>query len=65
MLGRGPLLGQTHDVVGAIILAVVLVVVFPVVVALSGAGAAGILGFFLKKEGEAANEGSELIELNR
>ncbi len=51
--------------VGAIVLAVVLVVVFPVVVALSGAGAAGVLGFFLKKEGEAVNEGSELIELNR
>ncbi|HEU5151531.1 MAG TPA: hypothetical protein VFU19_13590 [Iamia sp.] len=50
---------------GAIALAVVLVVVFPVAVALSGAGAAGILGFFLKKEGEAANEGSELIDLNR
>jgi len=50
---------------GAIALAVLLVVVFPIVVALSGAGIAGILGFFLKKEGEAANEGSELIELNR
>jgi hypothetical protein len=50
---------------GAIALAVVLVVVFPVVVALSGAAGAGILGFFLKKEGEASNEGSELIELNR
>ena len=81
MLGRRPLIasprptpgrfagcraiGQDGRVVGAIILAVVLVIVFPVVVALSGAGAAGILGFFLKKEGEAAHEGSELIELNR
>ncbi len=50
---------------GAVLIAVILVVVFPVAVALSGAGMAGVLGFFLKKEGEAANEGSELIELNR
>ncbi|QYG94724.1 hypothetical protein HC251_21325 [Iamia sp. SCSIO 61187] len=51
--------------IGAIIIAVVLVVVIPVGVALSGGAIAGTLGFFLKKEGEAANEGSELIELNR
>ena len=50
---------------GAIALAVILVVVFPVVVALSGAAAAGILGYFLKETGEVLNEGSELIELNR
>ncbi|MGI8937714.1 MAG: hypothetical protein ACR2JF_05760 [Iamia sp.] len=50
---------------GAIILAVILVVVFPVVVALSGAIGAGILGHFLKETGEVVNEGSELIELNR
>jgi hypothetical protein len=50
---------------GAIVLAVVLVVVFPVVVALSGAGAAGILGFFLKGDAEKRHEGSELVELNR
>lgn len=51
--------------IGAVIIAVVLVIVIPVGVALSGAVVAGILGFFLTKEGEAANEGSELIELNR
>ena len=50
---------------GAIALAVVLVVVFPVVVALSGAGAAGILGFFLKGDAEKRHEGSELLDLNR
>ncbi len=50
---------------GAIIIAVILVVVFPVVVALSGAVGAGILGYFLKETGEVVNEGSELIELNR
>jgi hypothetical protein len=52
-------------VVGAIVLAVILVVVFPVVVALSGAGAAGILGFFLKGDAEKRYEGSELIDINR
>jgi hypothetical protein len=57
--------GQDGGVIGAIILAVILVIVIPVGVAMSGAAIAGILGFFLKKEGEAANEGSELIELNR
>ncbi len=48
-----------------IILAVVLVIVFPITVALSGAVASGVLGFFLKQNGETVNEGSELIELNR
>lgn len=52
-------------VVGAIVLAVILVLVFPVAIAMSGAVASGILGFFLKETGEVANEGSELIELNR
>ncbi len=65
MLGLGPAVGQNHAVVGAIVLAVVLVVVFPVVVALSGAGAAGILGFFLKGDAEKRFEGSELIDINR
>ncbi|HEX7134546.1 MAG TPA: hypothetical protein VF228_18370 [Iamia sp.] len=50
--------------IGAIVLAVILVVVFPVVVALSGAGAAGILGFFLKGDADTRYEGSELLDLN-
>lgn len=50
---------------GAIALVVALLIVFPVTIALSGAGMAGVLGFFLKKEGEAVNEGSELIDLNK
>jgi hypothetical protein len=56
--------GQDVGVIGAIVLAVVLVVVFPVVVALSGAGAAGILGFFLKDDADKRHEGSELLDLN-
>lgn len=61
---RGAGVGQDGGVVGAIVLAVILVVVFPVVVALSGAGAAGVLGFFLKGDADARHEGSELLDLN-
>jgi hypothetical protein len=56
--------GQDGGMAGGIALAVVLVIVFPVVVALSGAGAAGILGFFLKGDADARHEGSELLDLN-
>ena len=49
---------------GAVILAVILVVVIPVSVVMTGAVAAGILGWALKANGEATNEGSELIDLN-
>lgn len=58
-------MGHDGGVSGAIALVVILVVVFPIVVALSGAVMAGILGYFLKETGEAVNEGSELIALNR
>lgn len=51
--------------IGAIALAVVLVIVFPVAFAMSGGAAAAILGHFLKQTGETVNEGSELIELNK
>ncbi len=50
---------------GAVAIIIVLVVAIPVGVLISGGVMAGVLGFSLKKEGEAANEGSELIELNR
>jgi hypothetical protein len=52
-------------VAGAVAIIIVLVIAIPVGVLVSGGVFAGILGFSLKKEGEAANEGSELIELNR
>jgi len=52
-------------VIGAIVIAVILVLVIPVGVALSGAVGAGVLGHVLKRTGEELNEGSELIELNR
>jgi hypothetical protein len=51
-------------VLGGIILVLVLLV-FPVVVAMSGAIAAAILGWSLKDDAEQVHAGSELIELNR
>jgi hypothetical protein len=49
---------------GALIITVILVVVIPVSVILTGAVVAGILGWSLKDNGEATHEGSELIDLN-
>ena len=49
---------------GAIIIAVVIVIAIPVAVMMTGAVVAGILGWALKDNGEAVNEGSELIDLN-
>jgi hypothetical protein len=50
---------------GAILMAIVLVVVIPVAVGMSGAVVAALLGWSLKEDADARNEGSELIELNR
>ena len=49
---------------GAAIITIVLLVVIPVGVILTGAAVAGILGWALKDNGEATHEGSELIDLN-
>jgi hypothetical protein len=49
---------------GALVITVILVVVIPVSVILTGALVASILGWALKDNGEASHEGSELIDLN-
>ena len=49
---------------GAIILAVIIVIAIPVSVAMTGAIVAGILGWSLKENGVATHEGSELIDLS-
>ena len=49
---------------GAVIIVVVLAIVVPVAICMSGAAAAGILGFFLKDAVEKDHEGSELVDLN-
>ena len=50
---------------GAIIIAVILLVLIPVGVCMSGGIIAGILGWALRDNGEQTHEGSELIELNK
>lgn len=50
---------------GAVILAVILLVVIPVSVCMTGGIVAAILGWALRDNGEATHEGSELIELNQ
>ena len=49
---------------GAVIIAVVILVIIPVGVCMSGGVIAAILGWALRDNGEATNEGSELVELN-
>ena len=49
---------------GALIIAVIILVLIPVAVCMSGGVVAGILGWALKDNGEATHEGSELIDLN-
>lgn len=49
---------------GALILAVIILVVIPVSIAMTGAIVSGILGWALKDNGETTHEGSELIELS-
>lgn len=61
----GQLTGDHEPMAGVVVIVAVLLVAIPVGVLVSGAVAAGLLGWSLKTEGEAANEGSELIPLNK
>lgn len=49
---------------GAIILAVIIIVAIPVTICMTGAAVAAVLGWSLHDNGETSNEGSELIDLN-
>lgn len=49
---------------GAIILAVIIIVAIPVAVLMTGGIVAAILGWSLKDNGEATHEGSELVDLS-
>jgi hypothetical protein len=56
-----------HDgavVIGAVILAVIIVIAMPVAFMLSGAAVAALLGWSLKTEAEETHPGSELLETN-
>lgn len=48
---------------GALIIVAILLV-FPIIVGLSTAGLAALLGFLLNKDAEVRHEGSELLETN-
>ena len=50
---------------GPLIIAVVIVLILPVVFLVSGAIIAAITGYFLRQNGVATHEGSELIDLNK
>ena len=63
-LAPAPLVGEDGAMPGVIIIAVVLVVVMPVSVLMSGAVASALLGYFLKDEADTSHEGSELLETN-
>ena len=48
---------------GAIAIVVVLLI-FPTLVLMSGGVASAVLGFFLQRDGEIRNEGSELLQID-
>ncbi len=52
---------QTGSMIGAVLMILLLVVVMPVGILMSGALAAALLGGFLKKDVDNAHEGSELL----
>ena len=59
-----PFAGTLPHMIGAIIIAVVLVVVIPVGFLMTMALPAGVLGFLLKSRAEAIHPDSELIDTN-
>jgi hypothetical protein len=58
-------LGKDACVIGALVLAVVLVFALPVGFLVSGGIGSAIMGWLLKEHAEATHEGSELIATNR
>ena len=50
---------------GAVIVAIIIVIVIPVSLMMSGAVVAGLLGWSLKDDAAERYEGSELVDLNK
>lgn len=50
--------------VGAVVIALVVLLVLPIGFLLGGAALSGILGYFLNRDAEERNEGSEYLDLN-
>jgi hypothetical protein len=57
--------GEDHGVIGAAIIVVVLLVLIPVGVLMSGGAFAAVLDALLTKHAEDENEGSELLAIDR
>jgi hypothetical protein len=57
--------GEDDRMAGAVLIAIVLVIVIPVAVCVTGAAVAALLGWSLKNDADARNQGSELIELDK
>jgi hypothetical protein len=57
--------GQDDLVTGAVIVAVIIVIVLPVTLMVLGTVVAGLLGWSLKDDAEDRYAGSELIDLNK
>ena len=55
---------QTASMLGAVLMILLLVIVMPIGILVSGAVAASLLGGLLKKDADASHEGSELLELS-
>lgn len=56
--------GRLSFMIGPILIILVLLAALPITFFVMGTVIAVILGHFLTKDGEARNEGSELIDLN-
>ena len=56
--------GEPVYMLGAVLMIILLVVVMPVGILVSGAVAASLLGGLLKRDVDAAHEGSELLEVS-
>jgi nitrogen fixation-related uncharacterized protein len=52
-------------VAGAIVVAIIIVILIPVSLMMSGAVVAGLLGWALKDDAAERYEGSELVDLNK
>ena len=50
---------------GTVVIIILLVLVVPVAIIMSGLVASALLGFVLKNEVDAVHDGSELLELSR
>jgi len=61
---RSPLLERRSSSMPGAIILVLILLAFPIVVGLSTAALAGVLGHLLYKDAEVRHEGSELLDTN-